>query len=96
MEALPYRPPIWITVTVVFRDLVVIGGMLLIFLMNGTISIKPNFLGKVTTVFQMATLITVLLGVSVSIPLWHLTALLTILSCFAYMIRDFGKLKERS
>lgn len=89
---LPYTPPLWVTVTIVFRDLVVIIGMVIIFLITGTVRIEPNFLGKLTTAAQMITLIAILLNWQYSFILWNLTALLTIASCFVYLARDMKKL----
>lgn len=92
LHNLPHTPPLWVTVTIVFRDLVVIGGMIVIFLATGTIRIQPNFLGKLTTALQMITLISILLFWEYSFILWNLTAGLTIASCLNYLIRDFRKL----
>lgn len=96
VKALPYHPPLWITVTVVFRDLVILGGLIVLFLINGQVEIKPNFLGKCTTVFQMLTLMTLLLTLNISIPLAYLTAFFTIASCLSYVIRDLKKVREAS
>ena len=93
VEALPYRPPLWITVTIVFRDIVIIVGFVVIYLMTKQVRIQPNFLGKCTTAFQMATLVAILLTLKVSIILWNVTAFLTILSCFVYCARDLKYLK---
>jgi CDP-diacylglycerol--glycerol-3-phosphate 3-phosphatidyltransferase len=90
---LPFRPPLWITVTVVFRDLVIVGGLVLIFFASGQLRVEPNIWGKAATAFQMATLIAVLAATRLAVPLWYITAVLTILSCFSYIVRDFIKLK---
>lgn len=89
---LPYTPPLWVTVTIVFRDLVVVIGMILIFILTGSVRVEPNFLGKLTTAAQMITLISILLTWKYSFILWNLTALLTIVSCFVYLARDIKKL----
>ena len=96
VSALPFRPPLWIIVTIVFRDLVIIVGLILIFLISGTVEVRPNFLGKATTAFQMITLIAILLITPAAVFLWYVTAGLTILSCFAYIFRDLRKLKENA
>jgi len=92
VQALPYRPPLWITVTIVFRDLMIVLGLLVIFFIKGTVTIQPNFLGKTTTAFQMATLLAILLAWPVSIFLCYATAVLTITSFGVYAARELRKL----
>lgn len=93
---LPYRPPLWVTVTIVFRDMVIILGLIVIFLMTKTVRIEPNLLGKSTTLFQMLTLLSILLMWPLSIFFWYATALLTILSCLAYIVRELKRLQNSS
>jgi len=81
-------------VTIVFRDLVIVGGMIMIFLLTGNLRIQPNLLGKFTTAFQMITLIAILLVLKIAIPLWYITAVLTILSCFVYAFRELRHMKQ--
>ncbi len=90
---LSYRPPIWVIVIVVFRDLFILGGLLVVFLATGSAHVRPNFLGKLTTAVQMATLIAILLQSPLSVPLWHAAALLTLASCLVYAGRDLTALK---
>ena len=92
VPGLPYRPPLWITVTVVFRDLMIVAGLVIIFLIRGTFPIQPNFWGKATTAFQMATLLAILLGWPLSLPLCYMTAALTIVSFGVYTVRELNKL----
>jgi len=93
VEILPYRPPLWVTVTIVFRDIVIIAGLVILYLISGTTRIQPNFFGKATTAFQMATLVAILLEWRIAVPLWYVTAGITILSCLIYVARDINKLK---
>ena len=88
VPSLPYRPPLWVTVTIVFRDVVIIGGLVMIFLLTGRVKVEPNFLGKATTAFQMVTLIAILLVWKISVALWYATAGLTIVSCLVYCVRE--------
>ena len=90
---LPYRPPIWITVVIVFRDLIVVMGLFMIFVASGRLQVEPNLLGKFSTAFQMVTLVMILLCLPLSVLMWNLTAILTIASGFVYIFRDFAKLK---
>ena len=91
VDALPYRPPLWITVIIVFRDLLVVAGLVIIFMIKGTFPIQPNLLGKTTTAFQMATLLAILLGWPVSIPLCYITVGFTMASFVTYALRELRK-----
>lgn len=89
---LPYRPPLWITVTIVFRDLVIIVGMIVVFLMTRKISAPPNAAGKLTTFFQMAGLVAILLKHASAVWLWNLTAVLSVVSGAWYVRRGIRQM----
>ena len=92
LDALPYRPPLWVTVTIVFRDLMIVVGMLTIFLVSGDLRVQPNLVGKLTTAAQMLTLIAILMASPIAVPFWYATAALTILSFLLYLIREMRRL----
>ncbi len=48
--------PAWVTISVLTRDVFIVIGTLLIFFTKGSFNPRPNFIGKATTVVQMATL----------------------------------------
>jgi len=80
-----YRPALWITVTIVFRDIVLTGGYIVLNLLTGHVKLDPSFLGKCTTAFQMGLLLSVLLQWPIAITLGYITAALTILSGVHYV-----------
>jgi cardiolipin synthase len=86
------KPPVWIIIVIVSRDIVIIAGLLLIYITTGKVNIQPNLLGKTTTLFQMTTLASILLILPFSPILWYITVLLTILSCIVYVIREGKRL----
>lgn len=86
-KGFPMVPPLWVVVTIVFRDFVIIGGMVVFFVSNSKVEVAPNFLGKTTTAFQMATMLSILLLLPISPILWNATACLTILSGAVYVAR---------
>lgn len=86
------KPPIWIVIVIVSRDIVIISGLLLIYITTGKVKIQPNFLGKTTTAFQMATLASMLLILPFSPFLWYATVILTVLSCIVYIVREGKRL----
>lgn len=55
------RIPAWVTVSVISRDILLIIGSLIIYLMTGRLAVQPSWLGKWTTAAQMASLLAVLL-----------------------------------
>jgi cardiolipin synthase len=66
----PYleRMPLWLTVTIIGRDVVLLIGLAVIHLTVGKVTVRPRMLGKVATVLQMASVLWILLK-------WHSQAL---------------------
>lgn len=93
VSGLSIRPPLWVTVTIVFRDLMIVLGLAIVFMVTGQAKIQPNKIGKITTAIQMLTLLLILLKWPHSFIFWNLTAFLTILSLVSYFKRDMIKLK---
>lgn len=87
----PLKPPIWVVVTILFRDLIIVGGLILFYVSNGKAEANPNLVGKITTAFQMATMLSILLLLPASKFLWLATAGLTIISGFIYAVRGLKK-----
>jgi len=82
-----YRLPAWVAIVVLSRDLIIVAGWLLIVLVTGDLQAIPSRLGKVTTFFQMLTIVSILLGLFFAkIVLWMAMAL-TILSGIGYLRR---------
>ena len=53
--------PLWLTGTVIGRDLLLLTGIVVIRLMVGKVTVRPRVFGKIATVFQMAVVIWILL-----------------------------------
>ncbi|MBF0252691.1 MAG: CDP-alcohol phosphatidyltransferase family protein [Candidatus Omnitrophica bacterium] len=77
--------PIYVPVTIIGRDLIILIGIAGIYLVSGSIKIKPTVLGKITTFFQMLTIIAMLLKFYHSSWLWNVTVVLTVLSGLDYL-----------
>lgn len=90
------RPPVWFIILIVFRDSLIVMGLIIVFFTTGKIHVSPNFLGKCTTFFQMATVILLLLQNSISPIFWNLTALLTVASGMTYVVREGRRLREHT
>jgi cardiolipin synthase len=53
--------PIWLTVTVIARDIILLAGVLVIQITIGKLKVRPRIVGKVATVLQMTIVLWVLL-----------------------------------
>lgn len=79
--------PVWVFVAVFSRDLMIVLGWSVIFILTGSSTVQPRPLGKVTTATQMATALAVIAGLpptAVEALLW-LTIALTVASAFDYI-----------
>lgn len=54
--------PIWFTLLVISRDVVLILGSIIIHALIGHVEVKPRMVGKIATFFQMVTIVWVLVG----------------------------------
>lgn len=91
-QSFPQMPPLWVIVAIVFRDLVIVGGLSVLYMAGVPVEVRPNFLGKTTTAFQMATIISILLVLPISPWLWYSTAALTVASGITYVAREMERL----
>lgn len=87
VPTLPFRPPLWITITIIFRDLILLFGFFALNFAAVKIEVQPNVWGKLTTVSQMLLLCFVLLEWPLAVPLAYLTATFTIVSGVIYIMR---------
>jgi CDP-diacylglycerol--glycerol-3-phosphate 3-phosphatidyltransferase len=90
--------PMWFVLLVISRDVMLIGGALIIQSIVGHVTVRPRISGKATTFFQMAVIIWVLIGLSGKIffGLVYTAAALTFLSALQYVfdgIRQLEKVK---
>ena len=88
----PIRFPIGVTLIVISRDVMILLGALVIYIVKQDINISPTRWGKLTTTFQMSSVIAVLLQLSISPIFWWLAAFFTIISGIDYVMRGFKKL----
>ena len=102
LSLMPHLPkamhiPAWVTLTVLFRDVVILTGAVVIFIATGTLKAKPLFVSKITTVVQMTALFFSLLGLSweVRLSAYVLASALTVL-CGILYIRVGGRLFQEA
>jgi CDP-diacylglycerol--glycerol-3-phosphate 3-phosphatidyltransferase len=79
--------PIWLTVTVIARDIIILAGVLVIQITIGKLKVRPRIVGKVATVLQMTIVLWVLLKWSDKwlLALTLSAAICTGLSCLLYV-----------
>ncbi|MCK4851901.1 MAG: CDP-alcohol phosphatidyltransferase family protein [Candidatus Omnitrophica bacterium] len=79
------RMPVYVPLIVISRDIIILLGATVIYLLTGTIDVKPTVLGKVTTLLQMLTIIALLLRFVHSSWMWNITVLFTVVSGLDYI-----------
>ncbi|MBI5073974.1 MAG: CDP-alcohol phosphatidyltransferase family protein [Nitrospirae bacterium] len=85
--------PLWLTITVISRDLIVVIGWFLLYLLTHRVTIEPVLLGKTAIALQLITLAIVLLDINLSstIPqqelLFAATAAVTGISGIQYIYK---------
>ena len=91
-----YRLPFWFPLLVLTRDLIIVVGIIIIFMMRAHVHIRPSYTGKATTFFQMAVIVSVLLHVPVMLldGLVLVTTILTAVSGIQYISRGFMLLHD--
>lgn len=82
------KPPAWLVILVCSRDVFIISGIILIYLTSGTIHADPSDLGKITTFFQMITVVALLVPLKIANAFLWPTATLTFISGLAYLWRE--------
>lgn len=90
--------PFWITAVVVSRDLILSVGVLVIHVAGGTVHPAPTWIGKMSTVFQMGTVVSAMLfayfmtGQLIPRIFAWLAAAFTIVSGLQYLIQGLKQL----
>ena len=79
------RVPAWFNLIVISRDVLLVAGTMVLFAMHGRWNVRPSRLGKWATFAQMLVIPSVLLGLSVTMPLVLIAAVLTVCSGVSYV-----------
>ena len=93
--------PSWLVVIVITRDVIILVGFLVMFLVNYHPKINPSFLSKMTTTFQIVTILSVLLArylpvfQQLSMLAIYGTTIITILSGTQYVSIGMRILNEK-
>jgi len=87
--------PIYVPIVIISRDVIILLGVVAIHLLTGKLDIRPTIVGKVTTFFQMITIISVLLSFVYSNWIWNITVVLTVISGLDYIRIGSRQINEK-
>lgn len=92
--ALPfaYKIPLWVMLIVVSRDVLILLGIALCYFLEAEVPITPTLWGKLTTLFQMTSIMSVILDARLTPWLWKIAGALTLISGVDYIRRGIGVL----
>jgi len=89
MSNLGLKFPLWVSFIIISRDLIIIIGAVVIYMVKQTIDVYPTKWGKLTTAFQMLSVIFVLLQSKLAVFIWWPAVFFTIISGTDYVKRGF-------
>ena len=81
--------PLWVTFIIISRDAIIILGAVVIYMVKQTLDVYPTKWGKLTTIFQMLSVVCVLLQWKYSAFIWVSAVIFTIISGIDYVKRGF-------
>jgi len=81
--------PLWVTFIVISRDTIIILGAVVIYMVKQGLDIYPTKWGKLTTISQMIAVGILLLQWRVSVFLWWIAVIFTVISGIGYVQRGF-------
>ena len=90
--------PVWFIILVVARDLEILGGIIILFKINGKVPINPHWTGKVCTATQMVAMGWIMLHVTVIDPIYPviLATLFTLWSGYEYFMTGYRQLPRNA
>ncbi len=83
------RFPLWVILIVISRDVIIILGAIVVYIVKQNINIIPTRWGKFCTLFQMLAVASVLLQLKSSPIFWWLAVIFTVISGVIYINRGF-------
>jgi len=86
--------PPYVTIVVISRDVIIVMGSVMVYMIKGGLKVSPSIIGKITTFFQMMVIVSVLLQFKHSALLWNAAVIFTLLSGVDYMVKGSRLLSE--
>jgi len=90
LKLLNFNIPLWVVLVVVSRDFIILLGIVILHFLKIEVPIFPTIWGKLTTFFQMLTVLTVLMNVRFSFLIWNLAVIFTLISGIGYIKRGIS------
>ncbi len=92
--------PYWFVVIVISRDIYIVMGSLIIYVLKGSLNVRPSIYGKLTTFFQILSVVITLLANITYIPLQfvytviYIATIFTLISALTYTYDGFKQLTK--
>ncbi len=83
------RFPLWVTLIVISRDIIIMLGAVVMFVVKHEINLYPTKWGKLTTAFQMISVISVLMQWKLAYWFWSSAVFFTVISGMDYIHKGF-------
>ena len=90
------RLPPYVPIVIISRDVMIVLGSIIVYLIRGDLNVSPSIIGKITTFFQMITIVSILTQFKYSYLVWNITVLLTVISGIDYIIKGSRLLSENN
>lgn len=81
------RLPAYVPIIIISRDAIIVLGSIMIYVVKKDIKISPSAIGKVTTFFQMLTIVCILVKFHHAHLVWNITIFMTVLSGIDYIVK---------
>jgi cardiolipin synthase len=81
------RLPAYVPIVIISRDTIIVLGSVIVYLMKGDIRVSPSIVGKITTFFQMITIVCILMRFEHSGLVWNAAVVLTVASGIDYVLK---------
>jgi len=93
---LPFQMPFWFPIIVISRDVLLLFGSIIIFMLRGHVDVHPTFTGKLTTAAQMAVMMATLAALPNNFVFYLaiLAALCTIISGAQYVLHGLRQVSD--
>jgi len=86
--------PPYVPIIVISRDVIIVLGSVVVYLIRGDLKVAPSIAGKITTFFQMITIVSILVRFQYSFIIWNIAVALTLISGVDYIIKGSRLLNE--
>lgn len=90
------RMPPYVPILIISRDAIIVIGSIIVYVIKGDIKISPSVIGKITTFFQMMTIVGILTKFNYSYVMWNITVFLTVASGLDYVMKGSKFLSENN